>query len=155
MLEDLPRTASARAKTDVELVRINGATFDAMLKSNTRSRSGCAKALAQGREVTDMLRRQSGHRPDVGPGGRNSVSTDRSRRRADSLVGAGGATAFFLHRRGTPGSGAATGHRNQSDVDLAALDPQRSTSRRHRQDLSMAGKALPDGGDRRDERDTS
>src|SRR5262249_56289764 len=35
VLEDLPRIASARAKTDVELVRINGATFDTMIKSNT------------------------------------------------------------------------------------------------------------------------
>ena len=35
VLEDVPRNASARAKTDVEVVRINGATFDTMLKSNT------------------------------------------------------------------------------------------------------------------------
>src|SRR5204862_5735984 len=35
VLDDVPRNASARAKTAVEAVRINGATVDTMLKTNT------------------------------------------------------------------------------------------------------------------------
>ena len=38
ILEDLPRTASAKALTDCRLLQINGATFDQML----RRRSRCA-----------------------------------------------------------------------------------------------------------------
>src|SRR5688572_14064782 len=33
LLEDLPRTASARAVTECKVIRINGATFDQMLRS--------------------------------------------------------------------------------------------------------------------------
>src|SRR5207245_9493805 len=66
VLEDLPRTASARAKTDVELVRINGATFDAMLKSNTEIAVRMMRKLSRRqRELTGMLEEALGRRvPD-------------------------------------------------------------------------------------------
>ncbi len=84
VLEDLPRTASARAKTDVELVRINGATFDAMLKSNTEIAVRMMRKLSRRqRELTGML---------------------------------------------------------EEALDLAPLDPQRSTSRRHAKIYPMGGK---------------
>jgi hypothetical protein len=142
VLEDLPRTASARAKTDVELVRINGATFDAMLKSNTEIAVRMMRKLSRRvREVTEMLEQSIGHavteierpvehehRASPEPGGFR-------------LVGAGGGAAFFLHPegdtligRGDPVTGI------NPDVDLAALDPQRSTSRRHAKIYPMAGK---------------
>src|SRR5574342_506446 len=63
VLEDLPRTASARAKTDVELVRINGATFDSMLKSNTEIAIRMMRKLSRRlREVTAVLEESLGRR---------------------------------------------------------------------------------------------
>ena len=139
VLEDLPRSASARAKTDVELVRVNGATFDAMLKSNTEIAIRMLRKLSRRiREVTDMLQQSVGHAPaevekPVEP---RAVPEPNSFR----LVGGGG-TAFFLHPegdtligRGDPVTGI------NPDVDLAPLDPQRSTSRRHAKIYPMAGK---------------
>ena len=62
VLEDVPRSASARAKTDVELVRINGTTFDAMLKSNTEIAVRMMRKLSRRvREVTAMLEEEDGH----------------------------------------------------------------------------------------------
>ena len=61
VLEDLPRTASARAKSDVELVRINGATFDSMLKGNTEIAVRMMRKLSRRlREVTAAVRRPRG-----------------------------------------------------------------------------------------------
>ena len=95
VLEDVPRTASARAKTDVELVRINGATFDAMLKSNTEIAIRMMRKLSRRlREVTAMLEEVA--RPASGRGGtagpesgppRNATpaaSSARTRRRSSS-----------------------------------------------------------------------
>jgi hypothetical protein len=142
VLEDLPRTASARAKTDVELVRINGATFDAMLKSNAEIAVRMMRKLSRRvREVTDMLEQAIGHTvPEVIPDLRkpeHHFPVEGGFR----LVGAGGGTAFFLHAegdtwigRGDPVTGI------NPDVDLAPLDPQRSTSRRHAKIYPMAGK---------------
>ena len=139
VLEDLPRTASARAKTDVELVRINGATFDAMLKSNTEIAVRMLRKLSRRiREITDMLEQAIGHSvPEVQKPAAARTLLEPS---AFRLVG-DGATAFFLHSegdtligRGDPVTGI------NPDVDLAPIDPQRSTSRRHAKIYPMAGK---------------
>lgn len=144
VLEDLPRTASARAKTDVELVRINGATFDAMLKSNTEIAVRMLRKLSRRvREVTDMLEKAIGHTvPDTVPEAEKPVEhRPVPEENGFRLVGAGGGTSFFLHPegdtwigRGDPVTGI------NPDVDLAPLDPQRSTSRRHAKIYPMAGK---------------
>jgi len=139
VLEDLPRTASARAKTDVELVRINGATFDAMLKSNTEIAVRMLRKLSRRiREITDMLEQAIGHAvPEVEKPAAPRTVVEPSVFR---LVGDGTA-AFFLHSegdtligRGDPVTGI------NPDVDLAPIDPQRSTSRRHAKIYPMAGK---------------
>jgi len=63
VLEDLPRTASARARTDVELVRINGAMFDTMLKSNTEIAIRMMRKLSRRlRDVSAMLEEALGRR---------------------------------------------------------------------------------------------
>ena len=140
VLEDLPRTASARAKTDVELVRINGGTFDAMLKSNTEIAVRMMRKLSRRlRELTSMLEEALG---------RQVVVDERpAEQRAAPLpggfrlrAGTGGAE-FFLHAegdtligRGDPVTGITP------DVDLAPLDPQRSTSRRHAKIYPMGGR---------------
>jgi pSer/pThr/pTyr-binding forkhead associated (FHA) protein len=139
VLEDLPRTASARAKTDVELVRINGATFDAMLKSNTEIAVRMLRKLSRRvREVTDMLEQAIGH--TVSEVEKPSETRTLAESGSFRLVGADGTTAFFLHRegdtlvgRGDPVTGI------NPDVDLAPIDPQRSTSRRHAKIYTMAG----------------
>jgi len=140
VLEDLPRTASARAKTDVELVRINGATFDAMLKSNTEIAVRMMRKLSRRqRELTGMLEEALGHRvpEEEKPPERRSVVPPSAFR----LVASGGKAEFFLHPegdtligRGDPVTGITP------DVDLAALDPQRSTSRRHAKIYPMGEK---------------
>lgn len=142
VLEDLPRTASARAKTDVELVRINGATFDAMLKSNTEIAVRMMRKLSRRlREVTGMLEEALGRRvPDEEkPVERRPVREPQPN--AFRLVAPGGKAEFFLHPdgdtligRGDPVTGITP------DVDLSSLDPQRSTSRRHAKIYPMGGK---------------
>ncbi|MEP6470973.1 MAG: cyclic nucleotide-binding domain-containing protein [Acidobacteriota bacterium] len=139
VLEDLPRTASARAKTDVDLVRINGATFDAMLKSNTEIAVRMLRKLSRRiREITDMLEQEIGHAvPEVQKPAATRTLLEPS---AFRLVG-DGAKTFFLHSegdtligRGDPVTGI------NPDVDLAPIDPQRSMSRRHAKIYPMAGK---------------
>jgi hypothetical protein len=139
VLEDLPRTASARAKTEVELVRINGATFDAMLKSNTEIAVRMMRKLSRRlREVTGMLEEALGRRVAEGetPAEQRAVPQASSIR----LVATEG-TEFFLHPegdtligRGDPVTGITP------DVDLGPLDSQRSTSRRHAKIYPMGGK---------------
>lgn len=140
VLEDLPRTASARAKTDVELVRINGATFDAMLKSNTEIAVRMMRKLSRRlRELTGMLEEALGRRvlDEEKPAERRAAPEPNAFR----LRAAAGGAEFFLHPegdtligRGDPVTGITP------DVDLAPLDPQRSTSRRHAKIYPMAGK---------------
>jgi pSer/pThr/pTyr-binding forkhead associated (FHA) protein len=131
VLEDVPRTASARAKTDVELVRINGATFDAMLKSNTEIAIRMMRKLSRRlREVTAMLEDALGRR--VAEEERPVQRKVAPERDACRLVGEEPPSEFFLNREGDTLVGRAdpvTGI--TPDVDLTPLDPQRSTSRRH------------------------
>ena len=141
VLEDVPRSASARAKTEVELVRINGATFDAMLKSNTEIAVRMMRKLSRRvREITAMLEQSLGRQvPDEekpAPAQQRAAPSPGAFR----LVDPGGKAEFFLHPegdtligRGDPVTGITP------DVDLAPLDPQRSTSRRHAKIYALAG----------------
>jgi CRP-like cAMP-binding protein len=131
VLEDVPRTASARAKTDVELLRINGATFDAMLKGNTEIAIRMMRKLSRRlREVTAMLEDSLGRRvveEEKPPPRRVEPERDACR-----LTSTDPAAEFFLNREGDTLVGRSdpvTGI--TPDVDLTPLDAQRSTSRRH------------------------
>ena len=131
VLEDVPRTASARAKTDVELLRINGATFDAMLKGNTEIAIRMMRKLSRRlREVTAMLEDALGRR--VAEEEKPAPRRAEPERDACRLTSADPAAEFFLNREGDTLVGRSdpvTGI--TPDVDLTPLDPQRSTSRRH------------------------
>ena len=144
VLEDLPRIASARAKTDVELVRINGATFDTMIKSNTEIAVRMMRKLSRRlRDVTGMLEEALGRRvpeaesrPAPPPAPVRKPPTAAEVR----LTTADGATEFPLNREGDTLVGRAdpvTGI--TPDVDLTPLDHQRSTSRRHAKLYRLGG----------------
>jgi len=139
VLEDLPRTASARAKTDVELVKINGAMFDTMLKSNTEIAVRMMRKLSRRlRDVTSMLEEALGRQvaEEEKPPPRKAAP----QRDVYRLVSADEKSEFFLNREGDTLVGRAdpvTGI--TPDVDLSTLDPQRSTSRRHAKLYQLAG----------------
>lgn len=141
VLEDLPRTASARAKTDVELVRINGATFDSMLKGNTEIAVRMMRKLSRRlRDVTGMLEEALGREvpEEEKPAARRSVPARE--RDVCRLVSLEQELEFFLNREGDTLVGRSdpvTGI--TPDIDLTPLDQQRSTSRRHAKLYQMGG----------------
>ncbi len=143
VLEDLPRTATARAKTDVEVVRINGATFDTMLKSNTEIAVRMMRKLSRRvREVTAMLEGALGRRvqEEERPAPRKQVPVSAPTRSAVRLLSAEGNQEFYLNREGDTLVGRSdpvTGI--TPEVDLSPLDSQRSTSRRHAKIYQMGG----------------
>src|SRR5215471_10196576 len=99
VLEDVPRTASARAKSDVELVRINGATFDAMLKSNTEIAVRMMRKLSRRlREVTTMLEESLGRQvpEEEKPVPRRAAP----QRDVCRLTSGDGKEEYFLNREG-------------------------------------------------------
>jgi Cyclic nucleotide-binding domain/FHA domain len=142
VLEDMPRTASARAKTDVELVRINGTTFDTMLKGNTEIAVRMMRKLSRRlRDVTAMLEdslgREVQEEEEKPPAKRPAPVRERDQCR---LVATDPAMEFFLNREGDTLVGRCdpvTGI--TPDIDLTSLDLQRSTSRRHAKLYQMGG----------------
>jgi len=149
VLEDLPRTASARARTDVELVRINGAMFDTMLKSNTEIAIRMMRKLSRRlRDVSAMLEDALGRRvpEEESPPSRKAAPSAAvappapQRKDHFRLMSSDGSSEFFLNREGDTLVGRAdpvTGI--TPDVDLTPLDNQRSTSRRHAKIYQLGG----------------
>ena len=132
ILEDVPRTADAIAKTDVELVKINQATFDEMLRHNGEIAVRMLRKLSRRlRETTALLEQSTGKAPALDessdfferPGARDEIYR---------LVADGGVEEFYLNRDAETLVGRidpVTGIR--PDVDLTNLDGPRSVSRRH------------------------
>ena len=135
LLEDAPRDETARARSDVVLVRINGTTLEGMLKANA--------------EIAVRIMRKLSHRPRqeerpraAAPRARSEDSRTRreDRRRrvprdavapAFELVTPDGSKRFPVHEGDTIIGRADPGTGSLADVDLSELDPQRSVSRRH------------------------
>jgi CRP-like cAMP-binding protein len=141
VLEDYPRTASARARTDVEVVRINQTTFDQMIKNNTEIAVRMLRKFSRRlRETTMMLEESLGHKMDQiedQPSGVQPVI--REVHEVYRLVSGDGATEFHLNRTGDTLVGRADPVTGISpDVDLTQMDTQRSTSRRHAKIFSDA-----------------
>ena len=66
ILEDVPRTAIARAKSDVELVKINQSTFDEMLRHNAEIAVRMLRKLSRSlRETTKLLEQQGAKAPSL------------------------------------------------------------------------------------------
>ena len=89
ILEDLPRTASARAIGDVKLLLINGATFDQMLRTNPEIAVRMMRKLSRRLRETDrMLREVPGvaHAPLDEPVGGDARPPTPKRARPRSAV---------------------------------------------------------------------
>ena len=131
ILEDVPRTADALARTDVELVRINQSTFDEMLRNNGEIAVRMLRKLSRRlRETTALLEQSTGVAPALDE---TSDFFERVGARDEiyRLVADGGADEFYLNRDAETLVGRidpVTGIR--PDVDLTHLDGQRSVSRR-------------------------
>ncbi|MFI5118781.1 MAG: cyclic nucleotide-binding domain-containing protein [Thermoanaerobaculia bacterium] len=140
ILEDVPRTASARAKTDCELVRINQSTFDEMLRHNAEIAVRMLRKLSRRlRETTKLLEQSTGAAPALDESSSDIFAKVSERHDIFRLVAATG-EEFFLNRDGETTVGRVdpvTGIK--PDVDLANLDTQRSVSRRHSKIVHEAG----------------
>lgn len=132
ILEDVPRTADAIARTDVELVRINQSTFDEMLRHNGEIAVRMLRKLSRRlRETTALLEQSTGKAPSIDESS-DFFERQEARDEIYRLVADGGVEEFYLNRDAETLVGRidpVTGIR--PDVDLTNLDGQRSVSRRH------------------------
>ncbi len=132
ILEDVPRTAVARAHTDVELVRINQSTFDEMLRNNGEIAVRMLRKLSRRlRETTALLEQQTGV-PRPLEESSDFFAKVGERHEIYRLIADSSQEEFYLNREEETTVGRidpVTGIR--PDVDLTALDAQRSVSRRH------------------------
>ena len=130
LLEDLPRTASARTVTPCVLLRINGTTFDQMLRGNPEIAIRLLRKLSRRLRETDRMLAEGFARPGESSGPPTVVAT----RAAQRLVHLRSGMEFRL-----AGSGETTVGRVdpvtgiEPEIDLSPVDVQRSVSRRHAQ----------------------
>lgn len=136
ILEDLPRTAAARAIGDVKLLLINGATFDQMLRTNPEIAVRMMRKLSRRLRETDrMLREVPGvaHAPlDEPPPPPPATGEVPIGKGPQCLVHDKSGMEFALAK----GAETMIGRRDpvtgiDPDIDLTPADTQRSISRRH------------------------
>ncbi len=140
ILEEVPRTALARAKTDVELVRINQSTFDEMLRNNPEIAVRMLRKLSRRlRETTALLEQTVGSAPALDESS-DIFAKVEDRHEIYRLIVDTTSEEFYLNREGETTVGRidpVTGIRPH--VDLTNLDTQRSVSRRHAKILHSEG----------------
>jgi CRP-like cAMP-binding protein len=134
LLEDLPRTASARALEECKLIRINGSTFDQMLRTKPEIAVRIMRKLSRRLRQTDLLLKEAlGSAAPAGGGDLPAQEVEvEAASGAQKLVHLPSEMEFRL----SAGSETLIGRRDpvtgiQPDVDLTPVDTQRSTSRRH------------------------
>lgn len=130
LLEALPRSASARAVTPVELVRVDSATFDKILRRDPEI------AVRIMRKLSHRLRETDEHLRAV-----DVAAPAESGGEPDGESGAGAPPHHLSHpesgiRFPLPGREAIVGRHDpvtnsRPAVDLTPIDPERSSSRRH------------------------
>lgn len=145
VLEDLPRSASARAATAVRLLEINGTTFSQMLRDNPEIAVRMMRKLSRRLRETDLmlrdaLQRQGSPSPstsDIPP------SADEVPPNTDSFEPPVPETRERMEHTKSgmefplaAGSETTVGRRDPvtgiyPDIDLTPVDNQRSISRRH------------------------
>jgi CRP-like cAMP-binding protein len=136
ILEDLPRTASARALTHVKLLQINGSTFDQMLRTNPEVAVRMMRKLSRRLRETDRLLREAmggaavaAPQVEIPTAQEPKPDAEPARER---MVHEKSGMEFPLAR----GSETTVGRRDpvtgiHPDIDLTPVDTQRSISRRH------------------------
>ena len=146
LLEDLPRTASARAVSDCKVIRINGATFDQMLRSKPEIAVRIMRKLSRRLRQTDQMLREALGTPDEVSAVRVPEMPAQEKPPAPSTM----APQKLVHVSGmemhlSTSSETLIGRRDpvtgiHPDVDLTPIDTQRSTSRRHAKIYRRGGK---------------
>lgn len=136
LLEDRPRSASARAATDSRLLRINGSTFNQMLQTNPEIAVRMMRKLSRRLRETDRMLQEALGRP--GP-----ISPEiPPMEAAEATTVADRATEVLKHESSglvfplAASSETTIGRRDPvtgiyPDIDLTPVDHQRSISRRH------------------------
>jgi CRP-like cAMP-binding protein len=134
LLEALPRTADAVAKTDVKVVAINGSRFDEMLRKNPEVAVRIIRKYSQRlREANALLEKLVGREVDVDQAALDSTRlTPPPRATRHRLIELATGTPFSFSTgdettigRADPVTGILP------DIDLTAVDTNRSVSRRH------------------------
>jgi CRP-like cAMP-binding protein len=143
LLEDLPRTASARALSACALLRINGATFDQMLRSNPEIAVRMMRKLSRRLRETDQLLKQAlgSTAASAAPEMPTPDEPSESPAAPQRLLHGKSGMEFFL----VQSSETTIGRRDpvtgiNPDVDLTPVDNQRSISRRHAKIYKQAAK---------------
>jgi CRP-like cAMP-binding protein len=134
VLESVPRTADAIAKTDVRALVINGARFDEMLRKNPEVAVRIIRKYSKRlREANTLLERLVGREVDSEHGALDATQSmpaevHHRHRLVDATTGA----EFFFSKgdettigRADPVTGILP------DIDLTSVDANRSVSRRH------------------------
>lgn len=132
ILEDMVRTADVVAKTDVELIRVNGATFDTMLKNNTEIAIRMMRKLARRlRETTHLLEGALGRKIEFDHA-QADVGLPKEAHATVRVIDPVTGKEFPINAEGEtmvgridPVTGIAP------DIDLTGIDTSRSSSRRH------------------------
>lgn len=142
LLEDLPRNASARALTAVRLLKIDGTTFDQMLRDNPEIGVRMMRKLSRRLRDADRLLREVGAEaaapaPEP-PSGEEQESAVPG---AERLVHERSQMEYSLNA----GAETMVGRRDPvtgiyPDIDLSPIDAQRSVSRRHAKVYRRGGK---------------
>ncbi len=134
ILEDLPRTATALAATDCRLLRINGTTFDQMLRKNPEIAVRMMRKLSRRLRETDGLLREAmgGVEPALPPEVAAPQDAPRVALGTEKLIHNVSGLEFFL----AAGEETMVGRRDpvtgiMPEIDLTPVDTQRSISRRH------------------------
>lgn len=141
ILEDLPRTASARAKTDCTVICINGTTFDQMLRNRPEIAVRIMRKLSRRLRQTDqMLRDALGSQQKRSAELPLPVTPKKRQMGKQVLVHEPSGIEFHLVAEGST----LVGRRDpvtgiNPDIDLTVADTQRSTSRRHAKVVSKGG----------------
>ena len=145
LLEDLPRTASARAVTECKVIRINGATFDQMLRSKPEIAVRIMRKLSRRLRQTDQMLREALGSPDQAAMQAPEMPPLEGPLPASSMAPQKLVHASGMEMHLSTSSETLVGRRDpvtgiHPDVDLTPVDTQRSTSRRHAKIYRRGGK---------------
>lgn len=131
LLDALPRSASARALTEVRLVEINGATFTRMLQDDPEIAVRIMRKLSHRLREADELLGRSEPRPAPPPPPPEAAGY-LTHRASGARLEVGWDSSLTVGR-----SDPVTGL--QPAIDLTGIDRQRSVSRRHAKLTRRAG----------------